>query len=97
MGTELHSRYKILELIGQGGMGAVYQAEDMRLRGRQCAVKEILPELVVLTDADNEAQEQFYREASILSRLDHSNLPKVSDYFSENGRDYLVMDYILST
>ena len=75
-------------------MGAVYQAEDLRLRGRQCAVKEILPELVIVTDADNEAQEQFYREASILARLDHPSLPKVSDYFSENGRDYLVMDYI---
>jgi serine/threonine-protein kinase len=41
-----------------------------------------------------QAQEQFRREASILARLDHPNLPKVSDYFSEGGRDYLVMDYV---
>lgn len=94
MGTELRSRYKVLELIGRGGMGAVYRAEDLRLLGRQCAVKEILPELVAGTDDDHQAQVQFYREASTLARLDHPCLPKVSDHFSEDGRDYLVMDYV---
>jgi len=48
------------------------------------------------TEADFAAQsrEQFHREASVLARLDHPNLPKVSDYFSEGGRDYLVMDFV---
>ncbi len=92
LGTVLRSRYKIVELVGQGGMGAVYRAEDMRLEGRQCAVKEVQLE----TEADFAAQsrEQFHREASVLARLDHPNLPKVSDYFSEGGRDYLVMDFV---
>jgi serine/threonine protein kinase len=92
LGTVLRSRYKIMELVGQGGMGAVYRADDLRLEGRQCAVKEVQLE----TEADFAAQsrEQFHREASVLARLDHPNLPKVSDYFSEGGRDYLVMDFV---
>ena len=90
----LHERYKILELIGQGGMGAVYKAEDLRLAGRLCAIKEILP-VGALYDQELAAyREQFFQEASILARLDHPNLPKVSDYFSERGREYLVMDYV---
>ncbi len=93
-GTILRSRYQILELVGHGGMGAVYRAEDLRLQGRQCAVKEVLPELNLPADLMAQMQEQFYREASILARLDHPNLPKVSDYFSEYGREYLVMDFV---
>lgn len=94
VGTVLRSRYKILELIGQGGMGAVYKAEDLRLAGRLCAVKEILPNLGSLPDELEQMQQQFYREASVLARLDHPNLPKVSDYFTEDGRELLVMDYV---
>ncbi len=96
-GTLLRRRYEILELVGQGGMGAVYKAADRRLEGRICAIKEILPTLVdsALTDAELEQMsEQFRTEASILSRLDHPNLPKVSDYFSASAREYLVMDYV---
>jgi serine/threonine-protein kinase len=81
-----------VELVGQGGMGAVYRAEDLRLEGRQCAVKEV--QLEAEADFAAQAREQFYREASVLARLDHSNLPKVSDYFSEGERDYLVMDFV---
>ncbi len=93
-GAVLRGRYKIVELIGQGGMGAVYKAEDLRLPGRLCAVKEILPEPGALSEDLVQMQEQFYREASILARLDHPSLPKVSDYFTENSRELLVMDYV---
>lgn len=93
-GTVLRGRYKIVELIGQGGMGAVYMAEDLRLPGRLCAVKEILPEAGALPEDIAQMQEQFYREASVLARLDHPSLPKVSDYFTENSRELLVMDYV---
>jgi eukaryotic-like serine/threonine-protein kinase len=97
-GVTLRERYEIVHLVGQGGMGAVYQAKDLRLDGRVCALKEILPELLNgMTDPNqplDQTIEQFYQEASVLARLDHPNLPKVSDYFSENGREYLVMDFV---
>lgn len=93
-GTTLYQRYRIVGLIGSGGMGAVYLADDNRLEGRRCAVKETQP-LPGLSDETAQAvRDQFHQEASILARLDHPNLPKVSDYFSDGGRDYLVMDYI---
>ena len=93
-GTVLRERYEILELIGQGGMGAVYRASDLRLTGRLCAVKEILPGLVAYQEELASYQAQFYQEASTLAQLDHPNLPKVSDYFSQENREYLLMDYV---
>jgi serine/threonine-protein kinase len=94
VGAILRDRYEILDLIGQGGMGAVYRADDLRLRGRICAVKEVLPELISAPGMESQTHEQFYREASTLARLDHPNLPKVSDYFAQDGREYLVMDFV---
>lgn len=93
-GTVLRRRYKIIAPVGQGGMGAVYRAEDLRLEGRICAVKEIRPDPDASPEELEQAQEQFHREASILARLDHPNLPKVSDIFTERQREYLVMDFV---
>lgn len=90
----LRGRYKILERIGKGGMGSIYLADDMRLKGRQCALKEVEYDHALPEDVREEAREQFRREAIILARLDHPNLPKVSDIFSNGPRDYLVMDYV---
>jgi serine/threonine-protein kinase len=75
-------------------MGAVYRAADLRLDGRVCALKEISPDAGVSEDARTQAHQQFYREASTLARLDHPNLPKVSDFFTARGREYLVMDFV---
>jgi serine/threonine-protein kinase len=75
-------------------MGATYRAEDLRLKGRYCAVKEALPDPDASPDELGQSREQFYQEASTLARLDHPNLPKVSDYFSQDDRDYLVMDFV---
>lgn len=93
-GVILRDRYKISRIIGQGGMGSIYLAEDLRLKGRQCAIKEVQHESSLSEDTLQQAQEQFQREAQILARLDHPNLPKVSDYFSEENREYLVMDFV---
>lgn len=90
----LRDRYTIKETIGQGGMGSIYLAEDLRLAGRLCAVKEIRQDPAIPEDLRAQSREQFYREASVLARLDHPNLPKVSDYFSDDERDYLVMDFV---
>ena len=87
-------RYKIREVIGQGGMGCVYLADDLRLAGRLCALKAVHYELNLPEDVIQQTREQFKREATVLARLDHPNLPKVSDFFSDADEDYLVMDYV---
>ncbi len=86
-GTLLHKRYRIVEILGQGGMGSVYRAVDENL-GVDVALKENL----FTTD---EYARQFRLEAVILANLRHPNLPRVSDHFvvGEQGQ-YLVMDYI---
>jgi serine/threonine protein kinase len=94
IGEVLHRRYRILKVIGQGGMGCIYLAEDNRLKGRNCALKEVEYALSLGDQLIKEARQQFKKEATVLAKLDHPNLPKVSDYFSQKSRDYLVMDYI---
>ncbi|GJQ51711.1 MAG: hypothetical protein HKUEN02_05580 [Anaerolineaceae bacterium] len=86
-GVLLHKRYRILEVLGQGGMGSVYRAVDENL-GVDVAVKENL----FTTD---EYARQFRLEAVILANLRHPNLPRVTDHFviGDEGQ-YLVMDYI---
>jgi serine/threonine protein kinase len=93
-GTVLRGRYQIIAPVGQGGMGAVYRAEDLRLEGRVCALKEVCPDPDATPEVLAQAKEQFRREAVTLARLDHPNLPKVSDTFSEGPREYLVMDFV---
>ena len=93
-GHILRERYRISQVVGRGGMGCVYQAEDLVLEGRLCAVKEIQPDSNADEEMQRQAHQQFHREASTLARLDHPNLPKVSDFFSDGGRDFLVMDYV---
>lgn len=90
----IKKRYKITEIIGQGGMGCVYLAEDLRLSGRMCALKAVYYENYLPPEVIKQTREQFKREATVLARLDHQNLPKVSDFFSDEDRDFLVMDYV---
>lgn len=93
-GEVLRGRFKIRRIIGHGGMGSIYLADDLRLEGRQCALKEVEHDRSLPPEMLQQARDQFLREATILARLDHPNLPKVSDYFSIGGRDYLVMDFV---
>ena len=72
----------------------MYRAEDLRLEGRICAIKEVHPDPDATPEALAQSQEQFRREAFTLGRLDHPNLPKVSDTFTEGQREYLVMDFV---
>ncbi|MGH2582034.1 MAG: serine/threonine protein kinase [Anaerolineales bacterium] len=93
-GGILRERYEIKEFISRGGMGSIYLAEDLRLEGRRCAVKEVRLDSSLSEETLTQTRSQFQREATVLARLDHTNLPKVSDFFSEEESDYLVMDYI---
>jgi serine/threonine protein kinase/sugar lactone lactonase YvrE len=84
--TLLHNRYRIVRAVGQGGMGAVYEAIDTRL-GSTVALKQTLVR-------GEEWDAAFAREARLLSSLRHAALPVVSDYFAEGEGHFLVMQFI---
>jgi len=85
--TLLQNRYLVVQLIGKGGMGEVYLAVDQRL-GSAVALKR------TFFSDDETLMGAFEREARTLARLRHPVLPKVSDHFTENENQYLVMDHI---
>ncbi|HET6973088.1 MAG TPA: protein kinase [Pyrinomonadaceae bacterium] len=84
--TVLQGRYRIVRQLGQGGMGAVYEAIDQRL-DTTVALKETL-------FSEERLRKQFEREARLLARLHHPALPRVSDHFSEADGQFLVMQFI---
>ncbi len=88
VGTLL-GRYRLLEKIGAGGMGVVYRARDERLE-RDVAVK-ILP---AGTLADEAQRRRFRKEALVLSKLNHANIAMVLDFDTQEGVDFLVMEYV---
>jgi predicted Ser/Thr protein kinase len=93
--TLLHKRYMILRTLGQGGMGAVYQAKDIR-RKSMCAIKEMSLSMVPAEDRE-QAIQNFETEATFLSGLSHPNLPTFMGRFTEGTRHFLVMEYIDGT
>jgi outer membrane protein assembly factor BamB/tRNA A-37 threonylcarbamoyl transferase component Bud32 len=93
-GSLLLQRYEIEQVLGIGGMSIVYRARDLRFEQvlRYCAVKEMFdanPDSTTSQRLNN-----FEREASILATLSHTSIPKIYDYFEQESRVYLVMEYI---
>lgn len=89
----LHSRYSIVRQVGTGGFGAVYQAKDTLFSNRLVAIKEMSQDSLSPQEMA-EAIAAFEHEALILANLVHPNLPRIHDHFSEQGRAYVVMDFI---
>lgn len=87
-------RYRVVRLLGRGGMSRVYLALDAVEHDRPCAVKEWVPEPGLGPAHLAQAQERFAREARLLANLRYPSLPEVYAYFSEAGRSYLVMQFI---
>lgn len=88
IGAVLFERYRILSFLGRGGMGTVYLAEDLKLKGKRWAIKETVQRA--------EDYDKFIEEAEILVQLNHPHLPNIADFYGPDseGRSYLVMDYI---
>lgn len=86
IGTKLKGRYEIRREIKSGGMGAVYEAHD-RLKDELIAVKQTFKSTGIHADL-------FFREASLLARLNHPALPKVHDFFTEGNDHFLTMDFV---
>jgi outer membrane protein assembly factor BamB/tRNA A-37 threonylcarbamoyl transferase component Bud32 len=94
-GRVLQDRYEVMGILGLGGMSAVYQARDRRFPNvvKLCAVKEMKSHSLD-PQMRQVAIQNFEREANILATLSHPAIPKVYDYFSEEARSYLVMEFI---
>ncbi len=91
----LQARYIILGLAGKGGMGAVYQAIDTKhTPQRQVAIKEMSQSKLKTKEEVERARKRFRGEAAMLRSFDHPCLPRVYDSFEEDGRSYLVMEFI---
>ena len=84
--TTLQNRYRVVQRIGEGGQGAVYEAIDLRLNNT-VALKQN-------SHSRNEDRESFEREARLLASLFHSALPRVTDYFIDDNGQFLVMEYM---
>jgi serine/threonine protein kinase len=88
-----HQRYFIVGQAGRGGMSAVYQAVDTQSENRHVAIKE-MSQGHLNTNELADATARFQHEADLLGSLQHPNLPRIYNGFSEFGRSYLVMEYI---
>ncbi|WP_434750754.1 serine/threonine protein kinase [Paenibacillus amylolyticus] len=87
-GSLLGERYRILSILGSGGMSHVYEAEDLKLPGKIWAVKESVMKMPY--------EGSMEKEAALLTSLRHPRLPQIVDFFvpDEDGYTYLVMEYI---
>ncbi len=92
-GTVLEDRYQIIDIIGSGGMGCVYKAQDLRLSNVHVAIKQIRADIDdgLALDVTIKSLES---EAEMLSKLRHSALPRLSNFFAVDHFWYLVMSYI---
>ncbi len=89
----LKKRYRVVSQLGSGGYGRVYKAMDTEFANRLVAIKEMLQHGLNEQEIA-EVTEAFKRESLMLATLTHSNLPSIYDYFTEEGRYYLVMSFI---
>jgi serine/threonine protein kinase len=92
-GDIIKGEYKVIKVIGNGGMGSIYLCSEVRESDKKWALKEMRL-TQIQTEMQEKATKHFEMEAEILSGLNHLNLPGVKEYFKEKGNYYLVMEFI---
>jgi serine/threonine protein kinase len=91
-----NGRYRIIRPLGKGGMGAVYLAENLQAFGREVVIKEMIDYFDPADPQQVErARQRFEQEARILAALKHPGVPDIYGYFSQGGRNCLVMEFIV--
>jgi serine/threonine protein kinase len=93
IGTVLQNRYRIVQILGQGGFGRTYLAEDQRRFNELCAIKELILTATGVYSGEK-AQELFEREAAILYQIEHPQIPKFRERFEQDQRLFLVQEYV---
>jgi serine/threonine-protein kinase len=96
VGTELKgkkSQYLIRREVARGGMGAIYQAEDLE-HERSVAIKEACLDPVTCEGKRDQIRERILHEMEVLMPLKHPNIPEIYDQFSSENNEYLVMEFI---
>jgi serine/threonine protein kinase len=94
VGTILQNRYRIINILGQGGFGRTYLAKDQRRFDEPCAIKELIPIATGTSSSWEKAQELFRREAEILYQIQHPQIPQFRERFEQDQRLFLVQDYV---
>ncbi len=92
-GYILGNRYQVIKTLGQGGQSNVYLLKDLRLKGKKWVAKEMVTQYAEPRDQAL-AKAHFEQEANLLATLEHPNLPRVIDYFTQGGKYYLIMSYL---
>ncbi len=92
-GSVLQNHYRIIQLLGQGGFGRTYLAEDQGRFNERCAIKEFVPTQGADRFSDK-ATELFQREAAVLYQIKHPQIPQFRATFEEEERLFLVQDYV---
>jgi serine/threonine protein kinase len=94
VGTILQNRYRIINILGQGGFGRTYLAEDQRRFNEPCAIKELIPATTGTSAGLQKAEELFQREAVTLYQIEHPQIPQFRERFEQDQRLFLVQDYV---
>ena len=94
----LNRRWEVVDKLGQGGMGTVFMARDLNLpnlndQKRACVVKQLRDDFFREEDREK-ALQFFFREAQVLAALNHPNIVRILDFFTEEGKSFLVMEYV---
>ncbi len=93
VGTILQNRYRLLSILGQGGFGRTYLAEDLGRFQERCAIKELIPDPHT-TELMEKVKELFQREASTLYQIQHPQIPQFRATFEQDGRLFLIQEYV---